>query len=76
MAFGVPLVALLLALSPLVYDLGSGDGRNVLLAAQKKHRATGVRIGIDSQLVRRARANRTMLYLWGVPERAPREDVP
>ncbi|MGE0592448.1 MAG: cyclopropane-fatty-acyl-phospholipid synthase family protein [Vicinamibacterales bacterium] len=38
-----------------VYDLGSGDGRIVILAAQK-YGARGVGIEIDPALVRRARA--------------------
>jgi SAM-dependent methyltransferase len=37
-----------------VYDLGSGDGRIVMLAAQK-YRARGVGIEIDPKLVARAR---------------------
>lgn len=37
-----------------VYDLGSGDGRIVMLAAQK-YRASGVGIEIDPVLVKRAR---------------------
>jgi SAM-dependent methyltransferase len=40
--------------SDVVYDLGSGDGRIVLLAAQK-YRARGVGIEIDPALVARAR---------------------
>jgi SAM-dependent methyltransferase len=39
-----------------VYDLGSGDGRIVILAA-KKYGARGVGVDIDPQLVERARAN-------------------
>ncbi len=38
-----------------VYDLGSGDGRIVILAAQRGARAVGV--DIDPQRVREARAN-------------------
>ena len=38
-----------------VYDLGSGDGRIVMLAAQK-YRARGVGIEIDPKLVSRAKA--------------------
>ena len=38
-----------------VYDLGSGDGRIVIMAA-KEFGARGVEIEIDSQLVERARA--------------------
>ena len=38
-----------------VYDLGSGDGRIVMLAAQK-YRARGVGIEIDPKLVARAKA--------------------
>jgi SAM-dependent methyltransferase len=40
--------------SDVVYDLGSGDGRIVLLAAQK-YRARGVGIELDPTLVARAR---------------------
>ena len=39
----------------LVYDLGSGDGRILLLAAQK-YGATGVGVEIDPRLVEKARA--------------------
>jgi ribosomal protein L11 methylase PrmA len=38
-----------------VYDLGSGDGRIVILAAQRGARAVGV--DIDPQRIREARAN-------------------
>jgi SAM-dependent methyltransferase len=38
----------------IVYDLGSGDGRIVILAAQK-YRARGVGIEIDPELVERSR---------------------
>jgi tRNA A58 N-methylase Trm61 len=39
-----------------VYDLGSGDGRIVIMAA-KQFGARGVGVEIDSQLVRKARRN-------------------
>jgi len=39
-----------------VYDLGSGDGRIVIMAA-KEFGARGVGVEIDSQLVQRARRN-------------------
>lgn len=41
--------------SDVVFDLGSGDGRIVILAAQK-YGATGVGVEIDAALVERARA--------------------
>ncbi len=41
--------------SDVVFDLGSGDGRIVILAAQK-YGATGVGVEIDGTLVDRARA--------------------
>jgi cyclopropane fatty-acyl-phospholipid synthase-like methyltransferase len=37
-----------------VYDLGSGDGRIVIRAAQR-HGARGVGVELDPRLVRRAR---------------------
>ncbi len=39
-----------------VYDLGSGDGRIVIVAA-RKHGARGVGIDIDPERIRQARAN-------------------
>lgn len=39
-----------------VYDLGSGDGRLVILAAQK-YGARGVGVEIDHQLIERSRTN-------------------
>jgi len=39
-----------------VYDLGSGDGRIVILAAQK-YGATGVGVELDSELVKEAQKN-------------------
>jgi SAM-dependent methyltransferase len=39
-----------------VYDLGSGDGRVVIMAAQR-FRARGVGIDLDPELIRKARAN-------------------
>ncbi len=40
----------------LVYDLGCGDGRIVIMAAQHHH-AQGVGIDINPELIQRARAN-------------------
>jgi len=56
-----PVVDAMLALAQVrktdvVYDLGSGDGRIVITAAQK-YGARGVGIEIDPQLVKQARAN-------------------
>ena len=44
------------AANDIVYDLGSGDGRIPIIAAQK-YGARGVGIEIDAALVERARAN-------------------
>jgi hypothetical protein len=38
-----------------VYDLGSGDGR-IVLAAAKKHKAHGVGVELDAELVEKSRA--------------------